>query len=104
MQPSTIGARRTRAGLAAAGVAALLALFTPPASAGQLSAQEIQSDAYRMARLHAGQSWDSPQFSITEMRPGTLDQGQFARYIREVSAEPTTDPSTKSEAGSRTAE
>jgi hypothetical protein len=94
MGSSNIGARRMRASLAAAGVAALLALFTTPASAGQLSAQEIQPDAYLMARLRAGQSWDSPRFSITDLRPGTVDQGQFAKYIQEVSAEPAADVST----------
>ena len=94
MTRSTIGARRTRAGMAAASLAALLALFAAPASAGALTAQEIQSDSYLMARLRAGQSWDSPKFSITEMRPGTVDQGQFAKYIQEVSAEPATDTAT----------
>jgi hypothetical protein len=94
MRSSAFGARRTRAGLAAAGFAALLALSANNASAGELTADQIQSDAYLMARLRAGQSWDSPRFSITEMRPGTVDQGQFAKYIQEVSAEPTVDAST----------
>ena len=94
MTRSTIGARRTRAGMAAASLAALLALFAAPASAGALTAQEIQSDSDLRARLRAGQSWDSPKFSITEMRPGTVDQGQFAKYIQEVSAEPATDTAT----------
>jgi hypothetical protein len=80
--------------MAGAAFVALLALITTPATAGQLSAQDIQSDAYLMARLRAGQSWDSPKFSITEMRPGTIDQGQFAKYIQDVSAQPTTDVST----------
>jgi hypothetical protein len=95
MRPSDIaGARRTRASLAAAGLALLVAFSAAPASADELTSQEIQSNAYLMARLRAGQSWDSPKFSITEMRPGTVDQGQFAKYIQEVSAEPTVDTST----------
>jgi hypothetical protein len=80
--------------LAGACLAALLALSANTASAGALTAQEIQADPYLMARLRAGQSWDSPKFSITEMRPGTVEQGQFAKYIQEVSAEPATDAST----------
>jgi hypothetical protein len=95
MRPSDIaGARRTHASLAAAGLALLVAFSVAPASADELTSQEIQSNAYLMARLRAGQSWDSPKFSITEMRPGTVDQGQFAKYIQEVSAEPTVDTST----------
>jgi hypothetical protein len=90
----TMGARRTHATLVAASLAVLLAFSAAPASADEMTSQQIQSDAYLMARLRAGQSWDSPKFSITEMRPGTVDQGQFAKYIQEVSAEPTTDTST----------
>ncbi len=100
MQPSRIGARRRCAGLAAAGLAALLAAFGTPASAGALSAQEVRSDA----RLRAGQSWEPPKFSITDMRPGTVEQGHFEKYIREVSAKPAADTATKSEAASRTTE
>jgi hypothetical protein len=93
MISSPFGARRTRAGLAA-GVAVLLALSAAPSSADEPTAADIQSDAYLMARLRAGQSWDSPKFSITEMRPGTVDQGHFAKYIQEVSAEPAVEAST----------
>ena len=75
--------------LAAALAAALIAACAIPASAEETrTAEEIQADAYLMARLRAGQSWDSPKFSMTEMRPGTVDQGHFARYIQEVSKEP----------------
>jgi hypothetical protein len=80
--------------IAAATAAALIAACAIPASADELTSQQIQSDAYLMARLRAGQSWDSPKFSITEMRPGTVDQGPFAKYIQEVSADPTVDTST----------
>jgi hypothetical protein len=87
--------RRLCANLAAAALAALIAATAAPAFAEDArTAEEIQADAYLMARLRAGQSWDSPKFSITEMRPGTVDQGQFAKYIQEVSAEPAVDTST----------
>ncbi|MEZ5830795.1 MAG: hypothetical protein R3D05_06410 [Dongiaceae bacterium] len=94
MGPFEIGARCTRAGLAAASLTALLALAVIPASADDPSAAPIQSDTYLMARLRAGHSWDSPKISITDMRPGTVDQGQFAKYIVEVSAEPALNAST----------
>lgn len=94
MRSSAFGARRTRASLAAAGLAALLAVSAAPAAADGPTAEEIQSNAYLMARLRAGQSWDSPKFSITEMRPGTVDQGQFTKYVQEVSAGPSVDAST----------
>ncbi|WP_162917258.1 hypothetical protein [Dongia deserti] len=93
MRSPTFGARRTRASLAAT-LAALLALSAIPASADDPTAEKIQADAYLMARLRAGQSWDSPKFSITEMRPGTVDQGHFAKYIQEVNAEPSVNTST----------
>lgn len=92
------GARRMRAALISAtlgaSLAALLSFSAAPASAEDPTAQEIQSDAYLMARLRAGQSWDSPKFSITEMRPGTVEQGQFAKYIVEVSKAPAANAST----------
>ena len=69
-------------------------MTSEPASADELNAEDIQADAYLMARLRAGQSWDSPKFSITEMRPGTVDQGHFAKYVAEVSAEPSVNTST----------
>ena len=93
MRSSAIGARRTRASLAAS-LVAFLAFSAAPTIADEVTAQEIQSDAYLMARLRAGQSWDSPKFSITEMRPGTVDAGQFSKYIQEVSADPAVNTST----------
>lgn len=81
--------------IAAALAAALIAAYAVPASADEpRSPEEIQADAYLTARLRAGQSWDSPRFSITEMKPGTVDQGHFARYIQEVSVDPAVDTST----------
>ncbi len=94
MKSTVNGARRACASLAAAAMAALLAFSATAASSDELTAEEIQSDAYLMARLRAGQSWDSPKFSITEMRPGTVDQGHYAKYIAEVSAEPAMNAST----------
>jgi hypothetical protein len=81
MRSSIIGARRTCAGLAAAGFAMLLAFSCTPASAEDPTAQSIQSDAYLMARLNAGHSWDSGELSISELRPGTVDQTQFEAYV-----------------------
>jgi len=82
--------------MAAALAAALIAAYVIPASAEEVrSADEIQGDAYLMARLRAGQSWDSPKFSITEMKPGTVDQGHFARYIQDVSGDPEISPVTR---------
>jgi len=81
--------------IAAALAAALIAAYAIPASADELrTADDIQADSYLMARLRAGQSWDSPKFSITEMKPGTVDAGQFSKYIEEVSADPAVDTST----------
>ena len=81
--------------IAAALAAALIAAYAMPAAADEpRTADEIQADSYLMARLRAGQSWDSPKFSITEMKPGTVDAGQFSRYIADVSADPAVDTST----------
>ena len=81
--------------VAAALAAALIAAYAVPASADEpRTPDEIQANSYLMARLRAGQSWDSPKFSITEMRPGTVDVGQFSKYIQEVSADPAVDTST----------
>jgi hypothetical protein len=81
--------------IAAALAAALIAAYAIPASADEpRTPEQIQADSYLMARLRAGQSWDSPKFSITEMRPGTVDVGQFSRYIEEVSADPAVDTAT----------
>jgi hypothetical protein len=90
---SSIGARAC-AGLAS-GALAFMALAHQPVSAEEpRSAEEIQSDAYLMARLRAGQSWDSPKFSITELRPGTVEQGHFQRYIVEVARAPAAHEET----------
>ena len=81
--------------IAAALAAALIVAYAMPAQAEETrTAEEIQADSYLMARLRAGQSWDSPKFSITEMKPGTVDAGQFSKYIQEVSADPAVDTST----------
>src|SRR5215813_13964160 len=82
--PEIAGAGRAR--LAAACVA-LIALSLTSASADESTTQSIQSDAYLMARLRAGQSWDSGALSIGEMRPGTVDQTQFEAYVA-TAAEP----------------
>lgn len=89
MNSSTIGGRRARVGLAAAGIAALLALPTT-APADELTPQEIQSDAYLMARLRAGQSWDSGELSINELRPGTVDRTQLETYVQQQAGMPAT--------------
>jgi hypothetical protein len=87
MRSSAIGARRTRASLAA-GVIALCAFCAARTSADELTAQEIQSNPYLMARLRAGQSWDSGALSINEMRPGTVDQAQFESYVTQQASAP----------------
>ena len=85
---SGISGARARAGLAAAMVLAVLA--ATPALAGEPNAtpapapQAFQPTAYELARLRAGQSWDSGKLSITELRPGTVEQGNFEKYIAEV--------------------
>ena len=85
---SGISGARARAGLAAAMVLAVLA--AAPALAGAPSAtpaptpKAFQPTAYELARLRAGQSWDSGKLSITELRPGTVEQGNFEKYIAEV--------------------
>src|SRR5690242_610350 len=87
MRSSSIDARRTRANLAAS-LVALLAFSAVPTSADELTAQEIQSNPYLMARLRAGQSWDSGALSINDMRPGTVDQGQFETYVTQQADAP----------------
>jgi len=88
MGSSDIGARRTPASLAVVMLLAVLA--ATPALAGEPNAtpapapQAFQPTAYELARLRAGQSWDSGKLSITELRPGTVEQGQFEKYIAEV--------------------
>jgi len=88
------GAFRHRASLAAA---AFLAILTAaPALAGELNTtpaptpKAFQPTAYELARLRAGQSWDSGALSITELRPGTVEQGNFEKYIAEVGTTPLT--------------
>lgn len=89
MNSSSIGAHRARSGAVA--LAAFLALCAAPASAGQPAAREITPDTHPIARPVAGQSWGAPKFSVTEMRPGTVEQGHFAKYIREVDAAPESE-------------
>jgi hypothetical protein len=86
------GAFRHRASLAAA---AFLAILTAaPALAGELNTtpapapKAFQPTTYELARLRAGQSWDSGTLSITELRPGTVEQGNFEKYIAEVKTSP----------------
>ncbi|HEV8392378.1 MAG TPA: hypothetical protein VGQ35_21160 [Dongiaceae bacterium] len=85
-------ARRHRASLAAATLLAILA--AGPAFAGQptppaQTVKPFQPSAYELARLRAGQSWDSGELSITELRPGTVEQGNFEKYIAEVGSNAT---------------
>ena len=87
-----------RAGLAAAAILAVLG--TAPAFAGATNTtpaptpKAFQPSAYELARLRAGQSWDSPSMSITDLRPGTVEQGNFEKYIAEVGETPATAAST----------
>jgi hypothetical protein len=86
------GANRHRASLAAAALLAVLA--AAPALAGEPNTtpaptpNAFQPTAYELARLRAGQSWDSGTLSITELRPGTVEQGNFEKYIAEVKNSP----------------
>jgi hypothetical protein len=78
----------------------LAVLSAAPAFAGATNTtpaatpKAFQPTAYELARLRAGQSWDSGTLSITEMRPGTVEQGNFERYIAEVGENPATAGST----------
>jgi len=95
---SEICGARSRAGLAAAALLAVLA--AAPASAAELNTapaatpKAFQPTAYELARLRAGQSWDSGTLSITELRPGTVEQGNFEKYIAEVGESPAAAAST----------
>jgi len=90
MRSFDIGARRTRASLAAASLVALLAWIAVPASADETTATSIQSDSYLMARLRAGMSWDSGQMSISDLRPGSVDRAQLQTYVAAMGkADPT---------------
>lgn len=90
MRPSTTNTCRTTAALAA-GLAALVALTAAPASAGQLTTEQIQADDYLMARLRAGQSWDTNELSIGDLRPGAVDQTQLEIYVKQQANAPQTE-------------
>ena len=86
MRSFAIGARRPHAGLAAAAVLSFLGLSLTPAAADGPTAEEIQSDSYLMARLRAGQSWDSGALSIGDLKPGAVDQVQLESYVQHQQA------------------
>jgi hypothetical protein len=47
-------------------------------------------DAYALARLRAGQSWDSGRMSISELRPGAVDRAELQTYVAAMGkADPT---------------
>lgn len=92
MASDKAGARRHRVRFATATLVAILT--AGPAFAGQpttpaQTVKPFQPSAYELARLRAGQSWDSGTLSITEMRPGTVEQGNFETYIAEVGSAQT---------------
>ena len=87
MRSFSTGAHRPHACVAVAAVLSILGLSLVPAAAEDPSAEEIQSDPYLMARLRAGQSWDSGALSIGDMKPGAVDQVQLESYVQHQQAE-----------------
>lgn len=88
-------ARRNRASLAAATLLAALwcstsALADDP-TAAPAAAQPFQATDYELARLRAGQSWDSGELSISDLRPGTVDQTQLEAYVAQQAGAATTE-------------
>lgn len=54
----------------------------PAGAAGPAAAPAtFHADAYQLARLRAGQSWDSGTLSIGELRPGSVDRAQLKTYM-----------------------
>jgi hypothetical protein len=45
-----------------------------------LADDSFQPSEYEMARLRAGQSWDSGRMSVAELRPGAVDRAQLQAY------------------------
>lgn len=43
--------------------------------------ETFQATDYELARLRAGQSWDSGAMSISELRPGAVDRAQLQTYV-----------------------
>src|SRR4029453_5949923 len=86
MRSFSTGAHGPHAGLAVAAVLSILGLSLVPAAAEDPSAEEIQSDPYLMARLRAGQSWDSGALPIGDMKPGAVDQVQLESYVQHQQA------------------
>jgi hypothetical protein len=66
------------------------ALAEDPAGATEpaATAETLHPDAYLLARLRAGQSWDSGTLSIGELRPGSVDRAQLKTYM-ETAGKPT---------------
>jgi hypothetical protein len=61
--------------------------IAPPQTAAEAAAP---LDAYAIARLRAGQSWDSGEISISELRPGSVDREQLQTYVAAMGkADPT---------------
>jgi hypothetical protein len=56
-----------------------------------LADDSFQPSEYEMARLRAGQSWDSGRMSVAELRPGTVDRAQLQTYAAAMgkAADPT---------------
>jgi hypothetical protein len=52
--------------------------------------ETFQASDYQLARLRAGQSWDSGQMSIADLRPGSVDRAQLQTYVAAMGkADPT---------------
>jgi hypothetical protein len=55
-----------------------------------VTGEVVTPDPYALARLRAGQSWDSGQMSISELRPGSVDRAQLQTYVAAMGkADPT---------------
>ena len=62
-----------------------------------LADDSFQPTEYEMARLRAGQSWDSGRMSVAELRPGAVDRAELQTYVAAMGK--AADPTLAAEAG-----
>jgi hypothetical protein len=46
-----------------------------------LADESFQPDAYQLARLRAGQAWDSGRMSVADLRPGAVARAELKTYV-----------------------
>jgi len=62
-----------------------------------LADDSFQPTEYELARLRAGQSWDSGGMSVAELRPGAVDRAELQTYVAAMGK--AADPALTAEAG-----